>query len=213
VADPTVYADPLDLRAQFGDLRDTLDETQIERALRAASRGIDDHCGRRFWQDTTVQTRTYPVVDYYKPVRVDDIASKTGLIVKVDTGLNGAFASTWTIDVDFRLDPRNADKDNAAYAWTQIAPLGGAIWPLDWLARRDTLQVTATFGWSAIPDPVNQACLLLAAGLFKRKDAPFGVAGFDGFGAVRVRDDPAVEKLLYRYVRTASAEGVRFNVA
>ena len=208
-----LYASVDDLRAQFGDNQTGLDQTQLERALRTASRGIDDHCGRRFWQDTTLQTRTYPVADYYKPVRVSDIASKTGLIVKVDTGLNGAFASTWTIDVDFRLDPRGADQDNAAYSWAQIAPLGGAIWPLDWLGRRDTLQVTAKFGWSEIPDPVSQACLLLAAGLFKRKDAPFGVAGFNEFGAVRVRDDPAVEKLLFGYVRSASASSVRFNIA
>ena len=68
--------------------------------------------------------------------------------------------------------------------------------------RRSTLQVTAKHGWSAVPDDVAQACILKAAALFKRKDAPFGVAGFGEFGAVRIgKEDPQVIELLQEYRR------------
>jgi hypothetical protein len=43
---------------------------------------------------------------------------------------------------------------------------------------------------------------MLAEETFKMKDAPFGVAGFSDFGAVRVRDNPKVMSLLNRYIRT-----------
>jgi hypothetical protein len=43
--------------------------------------------------------------------------------------------------------------------------------------------------------------MLKAASLFKRKDAPFAVAGFSEFGAVRIgRNDPDVLELLGGYV-------------
>ena len=67
-------------------------------------------------------------------------------------------------------------------------------------ARR--VRVTARWGWSAVPDAVNEACILRAAALYKRKEAPFAVAGFDGFGAVRLRaQDPDVSALLGSYIR------------
>jgi len=67
-------------------------------------------------------------------------------------------------------------------------------------ARR--VRVTARWGWSAVPAQVKQATILRAVALFKRKDAPHGVAGFDGFGVVRLRQDPDVEALLQPFVRS-----------
>jgi hypothetical protein len=42
---------------------------------------------------------------------------------------------------------------------------------------------------------------MLAEETFKLKDAPFGVAGFGDFGVVRVRENPAVARLLAPYKR------------
>lgn len=71
------------------------------------------------------------------------------------------------------------------------------MWP-----NLPTVQVTARFGWSAVPYQVNEATILKAASLFKRKDAPFGVAGFNEFGAVRItRKDPDVLELLSDFAR------------
>ena len=63
-----------------------------------------------------------------------------------------------------------------------------------------------TFGWSAVPDAVEQACILQAARYFKRADSPMGVAGFDAMGVVRLsRIDPDIATLLEPYCRIRMA--------
>lgn len=195
------YCQVSDLRDHLKDDGVKLNNALLERAISAASRAIDTHTGRRFWLDSGVAERTYAVTDR-QVAFVDDIGSRTGLIVK--TGSDGVvFLTTLTAGTDFILEPRNADKfaggTGPAFAFWQIRLVGyrvflgcGYPWP--------TLSVTARHGWSAVPDEVNQACILKAAALFKRKDAPFGVAGFGEFGAVRItRADPDVMDLLSTY--------------
>lgn len=193
------YATVAQLREHLSDGSSVLTSGLLERALNASSRAIDKHCGRRFWQDSSTTVRTF-IVQHPDYAFVDDISTRTGVVVK--TGTDGvAFGTTLTVDVDYILEPRNADKFAAAaydaYAFWQIRSLGAAFttdprWP--------TLQVTARFGWSAVPPEVEEACILKAASLFKRKEAPFGVAGFGEFGVVRIgRNDPDVIDLLSDY--------------
>jgi hypothetical protein len=168
----------------------------LERAINAASRAIDRHCGRRFWRDASVTTRTY-VPTHPTLLLVDDISTRTGLVVSV--GSDGATFPTALPSTSFLLEPRNADvvagADTAdAFAFTEIRRLGGM-----WAIGRDlpTVQVVARFGWSTVPAEVAEATIIKAAALFKRKDAPFGVAGFGEFGTVRVtRADADVLDLL-----------------
>lgn len=195
------YCSTADLRAHLEDSGTKLSTVALERAINASSRAIDRFTGRRFWSDDTVVTRTYAANDMTL-LLVDDIASRTGVIVK--TGTDGAtFPTTWAA-TDFTLEPRNADitsgTDTAdAYAFWQIAATGSRYFPS--YGRRSTVSVTARFGWSAVPDDVTEAVILKAASLFSRKDAPFGVAGFNEFGVVRIgRNDPDVTALLAGYV-------------
>ena len=192
------YCTTTDVRASLGDERSTLDEIMLDRVINTSSRAIDDHCDRRFWQDAASAVRVYRVGDC-RSARVDDISTTVGLVVKTDTNLDGTWATTWAA-TDFQLEPLNANLDDALpHAWWRIVAIGGNTFPVH--DRRPTLQVTARFGWSAIPDPVHQACVIHAVSLFKRKDAPFGVAGFGDFGAVRIRRDPDVVALLEPFVR------------
>jgi len=72
--------------------------------------------------------------------------------------------------------------------------------------REATVQVTGTFGWDAVPDAIEQACILQAARYFKRADSPMGVAGFDAMGVVRLsRIDPDIATLLEPYCRIRMA--------
>jgi hypothetical protein len=191
------YCTVQELRDQFGDSGSTLPLSLLERAINATSRAIDDYCDRRFWQDPTPVARTYSP-DASTWAFVDDISTTTGLIVQVDDGLNGGFATTWTQGTDFVLRPSNAAADGKP--WYKIVAVGGRPFPCS--ATRDTLQVTARFGWTAIPDGVNQACVLRAAALFQRREATFGVAGFGEFGVVRItRRDADVIDLLAPFVR------------
>lgn len=198
-----IYATVSDLRAQF-NIGDADDDVLLEDALRAASRSVDMFCGRRFWQDSAVQTRTYRCDDSIV-AWVDDISTTTGLVIKTDTTGDYAWTTTWDSS-DYDLEPRNAsvfqsgDRTVSAQAWWRIVAIDDKVFPIN--ERRATLQVTAKFGWSAVPEAVKRSTLIKAARLFKRKDAPFGALGFDAEG-IRISrwDDPDVVLLLSPYQR------------
>ncbi|MEU7904113.1 hypothetical protein [Actinoplanes sp. NPDC049118] len=192
------YATVAELREHFGDANNQLTTVLLERAINATSRAIDKHTGRRFWQDATAQSKVFRVDDAYE-ADVDDISTTDGLIVATDSTGDGTFATTWAAS-DYQLEPLNADTEEVAHAWWRIVAVDRYTFPVH--ARRTTLRVTAQFGWSAIPDDVNEACLIRAAALFKRKEAIFGVAGFNGFGEVRIgRNDHDVVSLLHPFVK------------
>lgn len=193
------YCSAADLKEHFGDTNLVLNTNLVERAINAASRAIDRYCGRRFWQDPTVQTKTYVAYDYWD-LWVDDISTRTGLVVRCDTNFDGSYAVTLS-PTDYQLEPLNADTESTAYAWSRIRIIGNGFqyFPI-WYRNQATVQVTARFGYSAIPDQVIEACLLKAAALLKRKDSPSGVMGFQDFGGVRIsRFDPDVMALLSPY--------------
>lgn len=189
------YCTEEDLREHIKD--EILPASMVERVINASSRAIDRYCGRRFWPDATPQTRTYTSVDPYL-LWTDDISTTTGLVIKTDTNSDGTWATTWT-STDYQLEPTNAATEGNAYAYWRIRTIGNQLFPSSF---RTSVQVTARFGWSAIPDQVNEACILKAAALLLRKDSPEGVLGFQDFGGVRVsRFDPDVVSLLSPFRR------------
>jgi hypothetical protein len=191
------YCTTAELRTHLGDSGSALTTELLERAINSTSRAIDRYCQRRFWQDAAVAVRTYTCNDALE-VYVDDISTRTGLVVK--TGTDGAtFGTTWA-STDYSLEPRNADVVGSGstadpYAFWKLVAIAGRSFNV--MGSRPTLQVTARFGWSAVPYEVNEAAVLKAASLFKRKDSPNGVAGFGEFGVVRIgKNDPDVVELL-----------------
>lgn len=196
------YCSVFDVREHIDDTSNTIPNAVIERAINAVSRAIDNYCGfplRRFWKDSTPTARDYVVDDPYV-MFVTDIASKSGLTIQTDTG-DGTFSTTWA-STDYQLTPLNADLNGFAYAWTKVEAIGSRLFPFS-STGRPTLRITASHGWSAIPDEVYQACVIRTVSILKRKDAPFGVAGFGEFGtSVRIRaEDPDVADLLMSFRR------------
>lgn len=188
-----------ELRDHLGDSGVRLPVASLERAIMAASRAVDNHTGRHFWQDETPTTHVYRP-QFPDLLWIDDVASTDDLVVEVDVDGVGSW-SAWALGADFDLGPANYDKIHPdGFAWWRIEPVEDRILPLR--RGRDTIRVTATHGWSAVPVAVNSATLLKAASLFQRKDAVFGVAGFGEFGVVRItRKDPDVMDLLRDYER------------
>jgi hypothetical protein len=196
------YVSVAEVRNHIDDESSVVSDVLIERAINAASRAIDDHCGfprRRFWRDVAPTTHDY-VITSWGCVYVDDIASRSGLVVSTDDG-TGTFPITWSAS-DYRLGPANADANGPAYAWTKIESVGSRYF-LSPPYGGPGLRITGLHGWSQVPDEVETACMLKVVSLLKRKDAPFGVAGFGEFGtAVRIRaDDPDVVDLLKSKIR------------
>lgn len=130
------------------------------------------------------------------------MASLTGLVVATDDNDDGTFETTWTITVDFQVEPLNAAA--AGEPWTRLVAIGPRWFPR--LEHRAGVQVTAKFGWpgGTPPAPVKHAVLIQASRLWKRKDAPFGVAGSAELGSelrLLAKLDPDVESLLRPYRR------------
>jgi len=202
---PLAYSDLTTLKSYLGISVSTYD-FQLTAALNAASRSIDNFCQRRFWLDATAQPRTFVPMGLTHLEFDDDIGSLTDLVIKTDASGDGTFETTWSA-ADYQLLPVNA-----AYAfpesepWTEVRAVGTKTFPWlvnTWLTRLDRVQITAKWGWPAVPDAVVQACLIKAARLFHRKDSPQGIAGFGDFGPVRISryEDADVVGLLNPYRR------------
>ncbi|MBO0813558.1 MAG: phage head-tail connector protein [Actinobacteria bacterium] len=196
-----LYITADELKARLA-ITGTSDDDQVQQAVQGASRAIDGYCERYFWQ--AADTRTYIPRDLYL-TRTDDLVSVTTLAT--DPGgtaaTGGTFPVTWPAG-SFQLLPVNPGRTGEQRPYTAIRAVGGLTFP--WvtpvlLARMDRVQVTGVFGWPAVPQAVSTAAQILAADLFKLKDAPFGVAGFGEFGVVRIDANPQVSALLGPYVR------------
>lgn len=180
---------------------------RAQNAITAASRQIDDWCGRRFWADEDAVAREL-YADCDDPCAVllldqpptgprVEISSVTDLVVKTDDSGTGTFGTTLTINTDFLLMPRNAAADGRAFS--ELVRIDAA-WPR--YSQRAGVQVTALWGWPAIPDAVTQACGLQAAAIYKSTDAPLGFAGIGVEGQIPARAlpmHPAAKGLLAPY--------------
>lgn len=192
----TPYVDLATLKVSVGIPNgDTQDDGLLNKALAGATRRINEHCGRPgtgFNLEPTPTARVFEARDA-EYLSVDDIASLTGF--SVSTGQVGSFTNA-VPTTDFETRPLNAF---AVGRPIEVLRHYWAFWPT-WPSMR--VQVTAQYGWPAVPDDVVQACLIQAARLFRRKDSPDGVANAGDFGPIRVgRVDPDVEDLLTTYAK------------
>lgn len=179
---------------------DTVDDVLFETRIDEASRVIDDYCNRRFYADTTATARIY-VATQTNELFVDDISSTTDLVVKTDSAGDGTYATTLAA-TDFQCEPLNAIARGIPI--NQISTTPTASFPTS--TAPAGVQVTARWGWPAVPKPIQSACVILAGRLVKRGDSLLGVAGFGDLGAITVRNiDPDVQRMLapYRFMVVA----------
>ena len=172
----------------FLSISDSVDDTLLENMIEAASRSIDRIGNRRFYLDSTASARQYrvssPVILY-----TDDIGTTTGLIVQTDDDGDGVFETTLTLNTDYIMDPLTALSLGRPFTQITIVSTSNTfpIFPgLFQNGLRPGVQVTAKFGWPSVPDDINQACLILTADLYKRKDSPGGILGLGDLGAIRM---------------------------
>lgn len=191
-----LYCTVEELKSRLGIAStDTQDDFELRLAVDSVSRWIDQHCERHFWRAT--QTRYFVPTSQYC-LAIDDLVSLTTL--KTDSSGDGTFETTWASS-DYQLRPVNATAGAEAAPYTEIKAVSTQTFPVPYatLARSDRAEVVGVFGWPAVPAAVKDAALMLAAETLKMKDAPFGVAGFGEFGAVRVRANPLVMARLAPY--------------
>lgn len=188
---------------------DTVDDTQIGYAITAASRAVDRATGRQFGVTSSGENRVYTarwdrqrrrhVVD------VDDFQTTTGLAIAFDLDDDQTFESS-LVAGDWRLWPLNAS--SIGVPWTRLIVNRDATYQPN--RCEGAVQVTATWGWTAVPTTIKQATILQASRFLARRDSPFGIAGspnFGGGGELRLLDrvDPDVAVMVRVYRRNWAA--------
>lgn len=169
------YATIAELKA-YVRAPDSGDDVELDLALEAASRAIDHATNRQFGATDAVEQRVFEAC--WSPrhgrwrARIDDVMTAVGLVVTV--------AGSAVAAANYDLTPTDADKRGRP--WEHI--LLDAVTSPSRGAGPPTVAVDATFGWSAVPDTVKQACLLQAARVFSDRNAPQGIAGAPDAGAL-----------------------------
>lgn len=178
----------------FIRIPDNADDTELAYDIAAASRAIDKAAGRQFGLTDTVEDRYYtPVWDRRRCrwlIGIDDVMTTTGLVVTIDD----------TATTDYTMEPRNAAAKGRPWELivldvdADVSPAGTEYEAV----------ITASYGWSSVPDPVVKATLLQASRFAARRDSPYGVAGSPETGSeIRLLDraDPDVRVSLKSYIR------------
>lgn len=194
LGDPYVTAEELKEYAKVGD---SVDDILIGQVVNAVSRSIERNLGRQFNDAGSATARTfYPA--RYDCVRVDDFSTTTGLVVKSDTANDGTFGTTisssyytaWPLDGIVDGQTGHPFREVLLHNGQRFVTYG----------QRPTVQVTARWGWTAVPADIKQATYIQAARVLSRRESVHGVLGAGDF-VVRVdsRLDPDVAEMIRHY--------------
>jgi len=175
-------------------ITDNVDDSLLETCIESASRQIDGHCERIFYE-TDEEVRLFVARNSYE-TETDDISDLTLL----ETAPDGvAFDTIWEAQ-EYQLEPLNGYTGGIYRPATLIRAIDDELFPT--IGGEALVRVTAKFGWSSIPTAIKQATIMTAGRLYKRYDSPLGVLGFGDLGVVRIsRLDPDIAGLVQPYRR------------
>jgi hypothetical protein len=160
----------------------------LEAIIEAASRRIDLETGRTWYGNT--ETRKFIVGK-----DTDDAVLYLDKPLLSVTTLTNGDSEVLTADTEYVLEPINA----SAYSQVRLTPSSGKTWQFTADQYEDFVTIAGSWGNAAsTPANVKEACLLMTARLWKRKDAVFGVAGTTSLGTqvMRIPMDPDIKALL-----------------
>ena len=183
--------------ASYIRIDDTDDDAELTSAATTGARAIDNATNRQFGKVDEPELRRYRArPDYsghgYWVVDVDDFHTTAGLVVTVDG----------TVVTAAGYEPAPVNSAALGRPWWRIAFTADAEAYPD--THPHTVDVVAAWGWADVPPAVIAANLLQGARFFKRRDAPFGVAGSPDQGSemrLLARVDPDVYVALGPYRR------------
>lgn len=191
------YATPAEL-GQHASFRDSQNDDEATRVLSAISRNVEHYCRRQFNDAGAATARQYsPLQSGW--VRVDDFHTIVGLVVQTGTGEAGVYDTTIG-STEYVLYPRNGVMaGRPGWPFDEIRVRSSLV-RLPWWRDWPTVQVTARWGWAAVPDDVKTAVLIKAARVFSRKYSPNGLVGQGEFVfRITRQSDPDVAEMLDPY--------------
>lgn len=203
------YASLSDLRAWQG-IHDGADDTELNLALAAAESAVSAWCGYDFDLNANPSARVFVAVNRYlldlSAVGLT-IGSTNGLAVAVDDDDDGTFEVAWAA-ADYQVEPVNSiGPGGITWPGTHLRAVGDYRWPVGGTGRA-RVQVTARWGWPAVPTPVKLATIILATAWHQRRATMTGRSGFDGFFSAAIADDRSVQDLLQPYRAGVAITGI-----
>lgn len=200
LGDPIITAAQLKTRLGIGD---TTDDTAAGEAVLAASRALEKYCNRAFGRQETATARVYPVPRTSQTICVDDFWTTSGMSVAIDTAGDGTYATAWT-SAYYQLEPLNGMADGeSGWPYSRIVATNYFTLVAYYGRVRAPIQVTAKWGWAAVPAGVLSAAYLLSMDYLALKDARFGQQGGTGdFGPWRVQENKRAMAMLAPYRRS-----------
>jgi len=197
----TDYIAGTDLRAYIGSDTSSFGSV-VASVCTVASRAVEAMCDRTFNPDATAGTLYLNPENRQEVCFGLDIYTTTGFSLAVDDG-SGTYPTTWTLNTDYLLEPRNQRYGSiAGYPWTSVRAVGGKWFPPSQNGY-ESVRVIGKPGWAAVPAEVTLASLEVAAKLYKAKDAADDYVGLDGWGPTRLRAEfPMAAKILGPYMRS-----------
>lgn len=202
----TDYCTAAQVKAQLR-IGDTADDAAVAIAITAASRAIDECAGRQFGITGSAVQRNFTalrsdLIENRPVVEITDLMDLTtgpaSFVFYLD--FQGTQTLSMVAGTDFDLWPWNAPADGRPWTHLVMRPVGRMYLPY-WTRG---IQITANWGWTAVPTVVTAAAILQAARFFVRRDAAFGVAGSPDVGSeVRLlaKVDPDVALMISQVKR------------
>lgn len=186
------YTSTAQVRARLSRT-DNRDDATIQTLVTIASKSVEYLTNRRFDQVTGTRYFT-PTESWYTDI--DDLVSVT--TITTDIQGDRTYSETWSA-TDYELEPANAPSASFPYTQIAIAPKGTKAFPV----LRRGLRIVGVWGWPAVPQPVNEATILMTIRLLKRIDAPFGIVGSTELGNMQMLParDPDIAAMLAPYRR------------
>lgn len=165
------------------------DDGRFAQIVDAASRDVELFCHRQFNTDGIVTARTYRPLDRWT-VFTDDFHTTTDLVVETDDDNDGTFETTWTTEFEVGPDGEGFVSGAGGWPFWTLAAVTSQFWPV---RRRRTVQVTAQWGWAAVPSGIKEATLAVAAVLeSKDQSGPIRSESIDGYSVSFVAGSDAI---------------------
>jgi hypothetical protein len=166
--------------------------------ITGVSRAIDGECGRYFYKSTASEVRYVTAINEER-LFLGDFVSITNLYTDTADGQR-TYPYTWA-STDYDLWPYDAtiSSEDEPYRFIDVAPQGRYKFPKN-LARG--VKVDGVFGWPAVPQAIQRACILWSFRVFKRYSTPLGISSTTQLGQITVKipgPDPDVQMMMNNY--------------
>ena len=208
------YAGLEEMKDRLG-ITDTSQDYELQTAIAMSAGWINEFCGRHF--NRIVEARTYQPVNVWT-LDIDDLIDDPSIAMTVDMDGDGVYETPWTRGTDYvlrygpgRFNP-NVTGITRPFRQLQVVQSGKWLpftWPYSHLDRVKIMPGPAGgWGWPSVPWAVSEANRILAADIFKLKDAPFGVAGISDIGIAHVQANPWLVEALRPFINPRRKVGI-----